>query len=134
MPSDGTTGFEADMPALWLLNAQIPRTLQYGPADCSCWSTSCGEFDIMEVLSSGSTYCKSTLHTNTPAGDSDYIVRPTEGTMKLAVYFHGDGSAIRIQVLPDSYEFRMMMNETEVEGILKMTSKSPELSEFKVTA
>lgn len=33
MPSDGTTGFEADMPAIWMLNAEIPRTLQYGKAE-----------------------------------------------------------------------------------------------------
>ena len=34
MPSDGTTGFNADMPALWMLNAEIPRTLQYGKPEC----------------------------------------------------------------------------------------------------
>lgn len=43
MPMDGTSGFNADMPAIWMLNAQIPRTLQYGNAACSCWITGCGE-------------------------------------------------------------------------------------------
>ena len=46
MPMDGTSGFNADMPAIWMLNAQIPRTLQYGNAACSCWESGCGEFDV----------------------------------------------------------------------------------------
>jgi len=28
MPMDGEAGFEGDMPAIWALNAKIPRTLQ----------------------------------------------------------------------------------------------------------
>lgn len=130
MPLDGTVGFNGDMPAIWMLNAQIPHTLQYGQADCSCWPA-CGEFDIMEVLSSGSTYCKSTLHTNTPGGDSDYIERPTNGTMKLAVLFHAPTSGIRIQVLPNEYEFTKTLNQTAIDGIMNMSSGS-KLSEFAV--
>jgi len=75
---DGTTGFNADMPSIWMLNAQIPRTLQYGNAQCSCWESGCGELDIAEGLFSGSTYLKSTLHANTPGGDSDYLVHPEQ--------------------------------------------------------
>ena len=55
MPSDTNgNGYNQDMPAVWLLNAKIPRTLQYGEATCSCWKTGCGELDLFEVLSSGS--------------------------------------------------------------------------------
>lgn len=43
MPMDGKTGFNGDMPAIWMLNAKIPRTIQYGKAECSCWSSGCGE-------------------------------------------------------------------------------------------
>ncbi len=44
MPTDsGASGNLADMPAIWMLNAQIPRTTQYGPADCNCWESGCGE-------------------------------------------------------------------------------------------
>ncbi|SSD61687.1 related to Cell wall protein YJL171C [Saccharomycodes ludwigii] len=40
-----------DMPAIWLLNANIPRTSQYpGSVNCSCWASGCGEFDIFEVM------------------------------------------------------------------------------------
>jgi hypothetical protein len=52
MPDDGSMdGFNANMPAIWLLNTKIPRTQQYG--DCSCWKTGCGEFDIFETLAPG---------------------------------------------------------------------------------
>lgn len=43
MPHDGKTGFNGDMPSIWMLNAQIPRTIQYGNPDCSCWESGCGE-------------------------------------------------------------------------------------------
>jgi hypothetical protein len=45
MPMDPGThgGFESDMPAIWMLNAQIPRTTQYGPDTCNCWTSGCGE-------------------------------------------------------------------------------------------
>lgn len=50
MPVDPAAGdqFNGDMPAIWMLNAQIPRTSQYGKEECSCWKTGCGEFDIGE--------------------------------------------------------------------------------------
>jgi Putative TOS1-like glycosyl hydrolase (DUF2401) len=105
MPLDGNTGFNGDMPAIWMLNAQIPRTVQYGKAECSCWESGCGEFDIVETLSSGSTRCKSTIHSNASGGDSDYILRPTSQPMKLAVVFSSATSTIRIQVLPDNATF-----------------------------
>jgi hypothetical protein len=85
------------MPAIWMLNAQIPRTLQYGKSECSCWETGCGEFDIAEALSSGSAYLKSTLHTNRPGGASDYLLRPTHGTMKIAVIFDSSEAIAHIQ-------------------------------------
>jgi hypothetical protein len=101
MPDDGQTTYNpykpVNMPAIWLLNAQIPRTLQYGPADCSCWTTGCGEFDIFEVLMPGDNRCKSTLHGNVQGGDSNYFARPTTGTIK-AVLIMSDNN-IHIKVL-----------------------------------
>ncbi|RDW87559.1 hypothetical protein BP5796_03253 [Coleophoma crateriformis] len=115
MPHDTSSDLNNDMPSIWLLNAQIPRTLQYGSANCSCWTSGCGEFDIAEAVNPGSTFLKSTLHTNTPGGDSDYIARPTESTMKLAVIFDASVSTIHIQVLDDSTQFTASMSMTEVE-------------------
>jgi hypothetical protein len=117
MPMDGTTGFNANMPSIWMLNAQIPRTLQYGNAQCSCWESGCGELDIAEALFSGSTYLKLTLHTNTPDRDSDYLVRPTSGTMKLAAVFSSSNSSVHSQVLPDSEDFPTSLSASAINTI-----------------
>lgn len=118
MPDDGQTSasiYDAvNMPAIWLLNAQIPRTLQYGQADCSCWTSGCGEFDIFEVLAPGDTRCKSTLHGNIAGGDSDYFARPTNGTIKAALLLYNNN--IHIKVL-DSFDFGSTMGDTFVNDI-----------------
>jgi len=113
-----TSTFLADQPAIWLLNAHIPRTLQYGTAACSCWATGCGELDIAEALHAGSEMLKSTIHTNAPAGDSDYIARPTSAqTMRLAVVFAGSGNGtVCIQVLGGDVDFGATVTEEVVEG------------------
>ena len=101
MPLTGKTGFVQDMPAIWTLNAQIPNTLQYGEASCSCWASGCGEWDIFEVLDSGNTRAKSTFHGNPSGGDSNYFNRPTNSTMKAGVIFDGTANSGHIVVLPD---------------------------------
>lgn len=101
MPLTGKQGWGQDMPAIWTLNAQIPNTLQYGEATCSCWASGCGEWDIFEVLDSGNTKAKSTFHGSPSGGDSNYFVRPTDSTMKAAVVFDGDSNSGHIVVLPD---------------------------------
>ena len=131
MPDDGTSGWNMNMPAVWMLNAEVPRTAQYGPAECSCWSSGCGEFDIMEVLDSGNKRCKSTFHTNKPAGNSDYITRPTSGTIKIAVVFDGSDSTAHIQVLDDSTDFPTNIPYSKVKDFCsKLTGN--QVSTFKI--
>lgn len=120
MPLDGQTGFNGDMPAIWLLNAQIPLTLQYGNAACSCWTSGCGEFDIMEVLDSGDSRCKSTLHGNVAGGDSAYIERPTSSSMKLAVTMAN--SQATIKVLDSSYDFSSGLTSSQVNALSSTSS------------
>ena len=132
MPMDGMNGFEGNMPAIWLLNAKIPRTDQYGDAGCSCWESGCGEFDIVEALNDGSTFLKSTLHDNTPGGDSDYLVRPETNTMRLAVVFSSASSTIHIQVLPDSTNFSSSITAGEIEGLCFSSTGDP-VSLFTIT-
>jgi hypothetical protein len=112
MPSDGSSGFNADMSAAWFLNAQIPRTLQYGNAQCSCWTTGCGEFDAFEILSSGSNFLTTTIHswqgTGTQFGGggcSDYFSRPLAGSMKAAIIFSSSTETIQTVVLDSSVVF-----------------------------
>lgn len=121
MPDDGQSGasiYDAvNMPALWLLNAQIPRTLQYGKSECSCWESGCGEFDVFEVLAAGDTRAKSTLHGNVAGGDSDYFERPTSDTIKVGLILNND--KIHIKVLDDSsdFDFGSTMGDTFVDDI-----------------
>jgi hypothetical protein len=89
----------APLPTSQLLNASLSR------------------LDIAEALFDGSTYLKSTLHTNTPGGDSDYLVRPTNGTMKLAVIFSSTNATIQIQVLPDNTGFGTSLSSQEIEDM-----------------
>ena len=107
MPSDGKQAANpydpANMPAIWMLNAQIPRTLQYGNGDCSCWTSGCGEFDIFEVLAPGDSRMKSTLHGNVAGGDSDYFDRPFNAPIKGALVMYDNN--IHIKLLDNDQEF-----------------------------
>lgn len=133
MPSDGTSGFNADMPAIWLLNAQIPRTLQYGEATCSCWATGCGEFDVFEVLNSGNSYLTSHLHSGQGAasgsdagggGTTMYFDRPTSSSMKAAVIFSSSDKSITITALDDSTEFPSSLDASTIESWISSSSSS----------
>lgn len=110
MPTDTTAagtagGFNADMPAIWLLNAQIPRAQQYG--GCSCWATGCGELDLFEALNSGSMNLTTTLHTTLGGGggSADYFARPVTGTIKAAVVFAAATKQISVLILPQAASF-----------------------------
>lgn len=91
------------MPALWVLNGRIPRTMQYGA--CSCWDSGCGEVDIYEVLAPGDDKCKSTVHVNGGAGSSDYFERPSEGFTTVAVVFDKASAGVSIKRLKGGIEF-----------------------------
>jgi hypothetical protein len=124
MPDSGETTTDTydpvNMPAIWALNAQIPRTLQYGNEDCSCWSTGCGEFDMFEVLASGDARCKSTYHGNKAGGDSNYFARPMTGSIKVGMILFDD--AIHIKVLDLSVSFDQDMDASVIDEILGSTS------------
>ncbi|CUM63887.1 uncharacterized protein PRCAT00001475001 [Priceomyces carsonii] len=92
-----------NMPAIWLLNAHIPRTSQYAlNVNCSCWRSGCGEFDIFEIMNTTEANdLYSTVHDYQGTGDIEnglqadgHLTRDTEGTMKGGVVFDKDGNAI----------------------------------------
>ncbi|POR32729.1 Protein TOS1 [Tolypocladium paradoxum] len=114
MPLDGDRGFNGDMPALWALNARIPRSAQYNA--CSCWKTGCGEADIYEVLAKGDTKCKSTLHMAKGTGSSDFFKRPVDKFIKVATVFHEATGSISIQLLPDNTDFSKGLDDATVRG------------------
>ncbi|CCF35159.1 hypothetical protein CH063_06999 [Colletotrichum higginsianum] len=121
MPLDGTTGFNADMSALWFLNARIPRTAQYNK--CSCWPE-CGELDVLEVLAPGDTKCKSTFHSNVPGGSSDYFDRPIGEPIKVAVVLDGDSGQVSVKVLDNDVDFSTGLSRSQVESWLSADSFS----------
>lgn len=104
-----------NMPAIWMLNAQIPRTLQYGNAECSCWTTGCGEFDIFEVLAPGDKRMKSTLHGNNQGGSSYYFDRPCDNTIKAAMVMKDND--IHIKILDDNTEFGTTMKGSDISDV-----------------
>ncbi|KAL8645302.1 MAG: hypothetical protein Q9226_007363 [Calogaya cf. arnoldii] len=125
MPRTGKTGFNADMPAIWMLNAQIPLTSQYGTnPKCSCWTSGCGEFDLFEVLDSGNFRCKSTLHMAPAGGSSDYFQRPEKSTIKAAVLFHGANKAAHIRILDNSQNFDETLAADVVEAMTQESGNS----------
>lgn len=129
MPNDGSTTADpydpVNMPALWMLNAQIPRTLQYGNPNCSCWETGCGEFDIFEILTAGYNKAKSTLHGNVAGGSSDWFQRPEDGPIKIGVVLYNDN--MHVKLLNNATEFPSTMNSGIISEIVDTTStQNPE--------
>lgn len=122
MPSASSGGsFNYDMPAIWMLNAKIPRTLQYGDSSCSCWDSGCGELDLFEILSAGSDKLICHLHSKQNAvngfgggGSQDWFQRPTSGSMKAAVVFSGD--SIQVVQVDDSTTFGSSLSSSTISG------------------
>lgn len=135
MPATGKTGFNADMPGIWLLNAQIPLTSQYGTnPGCSCWTSGCGEFDLFEILDTGNFRCKSTLHMAPAGGSSDYFQRPEKSTIKAAVLFAGSQQSAHIQVLDDGQSFDESLAASVIEAIGKDSGSSAMSSVFRLAS
>lgn len=91
-----------DMPAIWLLNAQILRTSQYPlNGNCSSWNSGSGEFDIFEVMNvTERNHFYSTIHTyqgtddiGTGIQNFGFLERTPGSTMKGGVVFGEDSSA-----------------------------------------
>ncbi|KAM3514033.1 hypothetical protein MY11210_002350 [Beauveria gryllotalpidicola] len=120
MPMDGNVGFNGDMPAIWALNANIPRTAQYNA--CSCWPK-CGEFDFFEVLAKGDTKCKSTVHLASGGGSSDYFARPVDAYIKAAVVFDA-GAGVSIRLLPADTDFSKGLDAATVQAWMSTAGSS----------
>ena len=135
MPMTGETGFNADMPAIWIMNAKIALTSQYGEnQQCSCWSSGCGELDVFEVLDTGNTRCKSTLHMAPAGGSSDYFDRPVNGSIKAAVVFYGRNETAIIQLLDDIVTFDEILTAGFLEELVADLPPPKKQSVFKLQA
>lgn len=115
MPSDTSTGSQTgtDMPAIWLLNAKVPRIGQY--LGISCWKSGCGELDLFEVLVNDYNKMVTALHDKqggNGGGSSDYIARPSDSVMKAVVIFYA--GEIHVQVVDSDYEFGSTLSSSQV--------------------
>jgi hypothetical protein len=132
--SDDESSFEYyNMPAIWLLNDHIPRTSQYPTnANCSCWATGCGEFDIFEVMNTTeSTHLYSTLHDYQGTGDigtgiqaRGYIERQTDSVMKGGVVFSADGKVTVF--MSDEITFSGNLTASDVTSWISDTTEDEE--------
>jgi Tos1-like cell wall protein len=109
MPSSGLP----NKPAIWFLNAQIPRVGQYLTG--TCWLSGCGELDTFEILSPNNTRLIATLHDSTGRGFSDYFERPVELYTKAAVLMYND--SVTIQILPSDFHIGTSISEAQIEQI-----------------
>ena len=125
MPRSGQTGYQnADMPAFWLLNSKVVNTQQY--ANCSCWASGCGEWDILEVLSNDLTTGYASLHMGCNYGvtaEQNGIARPTTATIKIAAIVSSQGVA-HVRVLDDSTTFGTTVAGSTVTGWLAENSNA----------
>lgn len=118
-----------NMPAIWLLNAQIPRTAQYSfnseYVNCSCWRLGCGEFDVFEIMNStDSGKLVLTIHDyqNTDNIETGlvapgFIDRSTKGKMAGGVLFDKNGDVVVF--VSDSTSFDESLPASTVNGWIK---------------
>lgn len=132
-----------DMPAIWVLNSQIPRQSQYPTnSNCSCWASGCGEFDIFEVLN-GTTNDMffSTFHTfqgvdsiSTGLTQNSYYKRDTNSTMIGGVVFDSDGNTISF--MSSSLSFNDSISASDLLSVIQSNTKDESektLSSISVT-
>lgn len=111
------------MPAIWLENARVPLTQQYGA--CSCWTSGCGEWDVFEILHAGYERAETTFLLDPPAGDANWFQRPVNqnAPIKVVVWFDGvvDGGTASVKILggSDGVVFGERLAEGEVGGLKK---------------
>lgn len=129
-----------DMPAIWLLNDHIPRTSQYPTnANCSCWASGCGEFDIFEVMNGTERdHFYSTFHTfqgieilGTGIQSYGYIPRDTESSMKGGVIFDSAGNVVTF--LSNSTTFDSSLTHSDIDTILSKISTDETYSSALMT-
>ena len=114
-----------DLPAIWLLNDHIARTSQYPTnANCSCWASGCGEYDIFEAMNgTEKNHLYSTFHTfqgiedlGTGIQSYGYITRNTTGTMKGGVVFDSSGNVVSF--ISDATPFNGTVSADTVNDLL----------------
>lgn len=112
-----------DEPAIWMLNARIVRTAQYG---CNCRGVGspggCGELDVAEVLNSAHrTHATSTIYSYQGAVGADgisgaghYFIRPVNQSAIFVIIYDVTGKIQMLRLLPDAFDFGAALDAATV--------------------
>ncbi|KAG6585049.1 putative GPI anchor protein [Phytophthora cinnamomi] len=107
------TGSTANLPAIWMLNAQVVRASQYG---CNCRGSGsvggCGELDVAEVIETNTAQDKVSTHyyfydgSVSPGGDN-YAARPTDSAVTYVTIYDNSGEGVVkiIEIGGDDFDF-----------------------------
>ncbi|KAH7462588.1 hypothetical protein KRP22_005011 [Phytophthora ramorum] len=107
------TGSSANLPAIWMLNAQVVRASQYG---CNCRGEGseggCGELDVAEVIETNTAQDKVSTHyyfydgSVSPGGDN-YATRPTDSAVTYVTIYDNSGEGVVkiIEIGGDDFDF-----------------------------
>lgn len=118
-----------NLPAIWALNAKIPRTSQYAlkPNNpCSCWKSGCGELDLFEVIKDAPQYCKTHYHSSQGGlggGCPDYFDRPVGKFVKGMVIFDGVKQVTIKLNAGDSLDFGASYGESFINSMVEKSAK-----------
>ncbi|TYZ66930.1 hypothetical protein PybrP1_005417 [[Pythium] brassicae (nom. inval.)] len=125
-------GGRPNQPAIWMLNAQVLRSNQYG---CNCRGMGavggCGELDIAEVIETNHARNKVTTHyyfydgsVLSPGGDN-FANRPTDRTVTyVTIIDDRNGGLVKILEL-DSFDFSQTQLSSDVYAQLTGWGASP---------
>ncbi|KAL3669864.1 hypothetical protein V7S43_005241 [Phytophthora oleae] len=107
------TGDSVNLPAIWMLNAQVVRASQYG---CNCRGSGsvggCGELDVAEVIETNTAQDKVSTHyyffdgSVSPGGDN-YAARPTDSAVTYVTIIDNSstGTIKIIELGGDDFDF-----------------------------
>ncbi|EPX56925.1 hypothetical protein D187_006678 [Cystobacter fuscus DSM 2262] len=119
------TQYYDDVPAIWMLNARVVRTAQYG---CNCRGMGspggCGELDVAEVLHGDNPlYATSTIYSFEGATGSgpNYFQRPVKESATFIVIFDASGKIQMLRLKPDAFDFGDTVSNSTVSEWLART-------------
>lgn len=91
---------------------------------------------MLEVLTSGETRGKSTVHGKAQGGDSHVITRPTDSneTVQVVTFFDGEKDKVYIKVLQDSKKIDLGSNEQLATNVITdLRAPATKAAQFKLS-
>ncbi|MFY0580659.1 DUF2403 domain-containing lipoprotein [Cystobacter fuscus] len=119
------TQYYDDVPAIWMLNARVVRTAQYG---CNCRGMGspggCGELDVAEVIhAQHPMHATSTIYSfeGATGSGSNYFMRPVNESATFIVIFDASGKVQLLRLKADAFDFGDSVTNATVSAWLART-------------